>query len=264
MDSVMEFHEAANIFPIDDDNIPELAADIKAQKQQVPIEMMGGKVLDGRRRWLAYKLAGITPITREVNPADPIAYVMSLNLHRRHLSPTQASMVGARAKEIYDKQAKERKVEGGKSAGKGRPKDMENFPHPMDSGTSRDLVGKAVGVSGKSIDFATRVLNNGIPELIAAVDSDKLAVSTASKIASRPHDEQKLLVARADVAARRPRPATEVQPDDSDSEGEEVKRKGVGVIRANEAINSLSRIPKNDALRKRGFQIVTDWIKANK
>lgn len=40
-------------------------------------------------------------------------------------------------------------------------------------------------------------------------------------------------------------------------------RQGVGVIRANEAVNSLSRIPKNDALRKRGFQIVKDWIKAN-
>jgi hypothetical protein len=40
--------------------------------------------------------------------------------------------------------------------------------------------------------------------------------------------------------------------------------RGVGVTRANEAINCLIRIPKNDALRKRGFQIVTDWIKANK
>jgi hypothetical protein len=38
--------------------------------------------------------------------------------------------------------------------------------------------------------------------------------------------------------------------------------RGVGVLRANEAIDVLKRIPKNDALRKRGFQIVTDWIKA--
>jgi ParB family chromosome partitioning protein len=41
------------------------------------------------------------------------------------------------------------------------------------------------------------------------------------------------------------------------------KVQGVGVVRANEAINFLMRIPKNDALRKRGFQIVTDWIRHN-
>jgi len=40
--------------------------------------------------------------------------------------------------------------------------------------------------------------------------------------------------------------------------------KGMGVIRANEAINCLIRIPKNDVLRKRGFQIVTDWIENNR
>jgi hypothetical protein len=37
----------------------------------------------------------------------------------------------------------------------------------------------------------------------------------------------------------------------------------VGTIRAHEAINCLMRIPKNDALRERGFQIVMDWIRQN-
>jgi hypothetical protein len=31
----------------------------------------------------------------------------------------------------------------------------------------------------------------------------------------------------------------------------------------NSLINCLIRIPKNDALRERGFQIVTDWVKNN-
>lgn len=39
---------------------------------------------------------------------------------------------------------------------------------------------------------------------------------------------------------------------------------GQGVDRGNEAIDVLKRIPKKDALRKRGFQIVADWIKHNK
>ena len=35
----------------------------------------------------------------------------------------------------------------------------------------------------------------------------------------------------------------------------------VGVTLANEALNLLMRIPKNDPLRKRGFQVVMDWIR---
>jgi len=40
--------------------------------------------------------------------------------------------------------------------------------------------------------------------------------------------------------------------------------RGMGVIRAHEAINCLKRIPKDDGLRKRGFQVVADWLKHNK
>ena len=53
-------------------------------------------------------------------------------------------------------------------------------------------------------------------------------------------------------------------PAEEESPVEKNGRMPVGVVRANEAINCLIRIPKNDALRKRGFQIVTDWIRRNK
>lgn len=55
---------------------------------------------------------------------------------------------------MYDKQAKERQqVRKGKQAGA----TVESLPQ-LDSGKARDAVGKAVGVSGKSIDHATKVL----------------------------------------------------------------------------------------------------------
>lgn len=65
-------------------------------------------------------------------------------------------MVGARARGIYDRQAKERQQESGKVHGRGKV--PANLPEPIESGDSRDAVGKAVGVSGKSIDYATKVL----------------------------------------------------------------------------------------------------------
>lgn len=69
-------------------------------------------------------------------------------------------MVGAR-REIYDKQAKER-MKGGQG-GRLLPANL-----PEAKGDSR-VAGKAVGVSGKTIDHATRVLTKGVPELAKAL-----------------------------------------------------------------------------------------------
>jgi hypothetical protein len=43
-----------------------------------------------------------------------------------------------------------------------------------------------------------------------------------------------------------------------------VKRQGVGVMLAHEAINCLKRIPPNDAFLVRAFQIVMDWLRHNR
>ncbi len=255
----MEFHEAANIFPLDEEHIDELASDISANGQQVPIEVYDGKILDGRRRWLACERAGVKPKTKDVLPADPVAYVLSLNLHRRHLTPSQASMVGARARGLYDEQAKERQRASGGNRMNAKAKAVPVIlPEPL-KGDSRDHVGKVVGVSGKLIDNATKVLEKGVPELAEAVDEGRLSVSAAAKVAEQSEEFQKEVAEKAKFSGGRYRQPKVTTPPIENGKTE----KGVGVIRANEAINSLSRIPKNDALRKRGFQIVTDWIKHN-
>lgn len=257
----MEFHEAANIFPLDEENIGELANDISAHGQQVPIEVCDGKILDGRRRWLACERAGVKPNMRNVSPTDPVAYVVSLNLHRRHLTPSQLAMIGQRVRKMYDDAAKERQSASGgpkKSKEKAVP---VSLPEPV-KGDARDLAGKAVGVSGSLIDRAAKVIEKGVPELIAAVDEGRMSVSSAAEIADEPVESQQKIAEEAKFSGGRYRkPKPEPEPEHAESQ---TKQKGVGVIRANEAINSLSRIPKNDALRKRGFQIVTDWIKHNK
>jgi len=181
------FHEAANIFPLDEEHIAELAVDIQRNGQQVPIELIDGKIVDGRRRYLACQSAEVEPKFKTVAPEDPVSYVVSINLHRRHLSPAQLSMVAARVRSIYDEQAKARQTEILK---KGQEIPVRaNLPE-RENGRSRDKAGAAVGVSGKSVDHATRVLNHGIPEVVKAVDAGKMAVSTAALISTQPAEVQ--------------------------------------------------------------------------
>lgn len=165
----LQSHEAADIFPIDEENLGDLAKDIRANGQQVPIELFDGKIIDGRRRYKACRFAGIEPKFRDVNPADPVAYVLSLNLHRRHLDVAQRSMVGAKAKELRERlseEAAKRKSEGnkhgGQSAGRGRPKQDSDSSRRHDAATNqpagrvRDQIGRLVGVSGDSVAKAAR------------------------------------------------------------------------------------------------------------
>ncbi|MEM6778216.1 MAG: hypothetical protein AAF670_11220 [Planctomycetota bacterium] len=84
-------------------------------------------------------------------------------VHRRHLSPSQAAMCAARAREVFDQQAKERQKR--KPAGSV----VENLP--QQDTKARDAAGKAFGVSGRSVDHATKVLSNAVPEVVEAVDS---------------------------------------------------------------------------------------------
>lgn len=186
----MDFHEAACIFPmLSEEKIDDLAKDIEANGQVVPIQLMDGKILDGRNRWMACLKIGKKPVTIDVNPPDPIAYVLSLNLQRRDLDEGEKAMVGGRAKALYDRQAKTRQ---------GKRNDLvDNCPPSSEQGKSRDKAGEAVGVSGKQVDRAVKVLTKGSKELIEACDKGEVAVSAAAKIATLPKAIQNDIIKQA-------------------------------------------------------------------
>lgn len=254
----MEFHEAANIFPMDESSLQDLSDDIGRNGQVVPIEIFEGKILDGRRRFKACKMAGVEPMTKNVKVDNPVSHVLSLNLHRRHLDQSQKSMVAARAREVFDVMAKDRMHEGQERGRQNQKASGANLPQTNSERgpRSRDLAAKAVGVGGRTVDYATKVLNEGTDELIEAVDKGEIAVSKAAEIAKLPAEEQAKEIDRE--MSNEPKPIIVADPQQG-----EIKLLGKGIMLADEAINCLNRIPKNDALRRRGLQRVTDWIKRN-
>lgn len=171
----------------------------------MPIGLFNDKVLDGRRRLRACRIAGIEPDVIVVEPKDPVAYVLSLNLHRRHLSTSQKSIVAAKARGIHDKAAKARMKAGGRvhKDEKGQIKSSD-----PSNGQSRDTAGVALGVSGASVDRATNVLKKGVPELIEAVESGRVTVNMAAKVAKMPVEEQKEIVAKEGKISISPKPGS--------------------------------------------------------
>src|SRR5262245_1353753 len=92
-----EFHRFADLFPLLEGSAMEaLLDDIKERRQQEPVWLYEGKILDGRNRYLACQRLGREIQVKDFAGDDPIGFVLSANLHRRHLNESQRSMVAAK------------------------------------------------------------------------------------------------------------------------------------------------------------------------
>jgi hypothetical protein len=84
-------HPLSAAFPaMSDEDFAVLKEDIKAHGQREPIIVHEGMVLDGWHRFRACTELGIEPLKFTFSTADdPVSFVLSHNLHRRHLTPSQ-------------------------------------------------------------------------------------------------------------------------------------------------------------------------------
>jgi hypothetical protein len=120
-------------------------------------------------------------------------------------------MVGARAKPNFEAEAKQRQKLGGAIGGSKTGKVPANLREA--SGESSEKAAAVVNVSARSIDSASKVLSQGAPELVKAVDAGKVAVSTAADLAGElskeeqaevvAHGEKEILKAAKEIRARR-------------------------------------------------------------
>jgi hypothetical protein len=161
-------HPAADVFPMmDDEALAELAEDIKANGQQVPIVLdKDGVLIDGRNRLKACQIAGVEPVFETFSGKDPVSYILSLNVTRRHLTKAQAAMAAAM---MYPE---EKDTKGGR----GR------------KGSESQTLTETVGVSSVRLRQARAVVKHA-PDLAPLVMSGAMPLDDAHRDAQKRRED---------------------------------------------------------------------------
>lgn len=109
--TTLSHHPAADLFPmLGADELQQLADDIKENGLLDSVVLFHGEILDGRNRLAACELAGVEPRFIDVAESveSPVMYVVSKNLHRRHLTTSQRACIGAEMVPLLQVEAKQR------------------------------------------------------------------------------------------------------------------------------------------------------------
>jgi len=158
------------------DEFAGLKADIEENGQAEPIIVSKGLLIDGRNRLRACQELGRQPIETELpEDQDPLKYVISHNLHRRHLTTSQRAMVAAKLAtlEIGSNQHQKEGV-------------SIDTPSPsLDDAAKRLKVGRA------TVARAKKVVERGSTELVQSVERGEVSLNQAVKQVSDKTDSAK-------------------------------------------------------------------------
>jgi ParB-like chromosome segregation protein Spo0J len=190
----MKHHPIADVWPMmDEAKLAELADDIRKNGQLVPVWLYEGKILDGRNRWAACKIAGVEPKTKEYTGDEPTAFAVSLNDRRRHMNKGSLAAVAAELEPFFAADAKRRQRDSGgdKKSAIARSV-MEKVPEPIEkkpAPPARQEAAKSVGVNDRYVSDAKKVKTEA-PEVFERLKAGKITLQDAKReVAKKPTDD---------------------------------------------------------------------------
>jgi ParB-like chromosome segregation protein Spo0J len=171
----MKIHRLAKYFPIlEGEEFDLLVEDIKKNGQKESIKIIGDEILDGVNRYRACKKLDIEPIYADCSDKDPLAYVISENIRRRHMTESQRAMLATEMLPEFEKEAKERELEGKRKGGlTTRPTDRA--VRRQNWHAARDDAAHMFGVSGPIIQRAKRIKEKA-PDKVDEIIKGKVTV----------------------------------------------------------------------------------------
>lgn len=229
-------HPAAGLFPmLAGDELRQLAEDIAEHGLREPVWLWRDPddgteyLLDGRNRLAACAESGTPVESRLYEGSDPIGFVVSLNIARRHLTPGQRAMLALELVPLYEEQGR---VAMANAAAEARRREAElrgineraeyesTLVEPIDdvessqgvaglphlepkSATaqpkSRDKAAAATNASGRAVGQAKRVVDKA-PDLAEKVRNGEIAIDRAERIIrDREAEQRRVEEARAEA-----------------------------------------------------------------
>lgn len=192
----LELHPLCTLFPrLAGAEFEALKADIATHGLRQPIITHDGLILDGGNRYRACVEAGVEPTLEEFAGENLVSFVLSANLHRRHLSAGQQAAIVASAQDWAGAQPVGRPGKSGNVAGLNSVADRAG-----QSGASERTQRMADTVAKKSPELARQVAHGEIslPKALEQVAPRAPAPQSAPAVSAPAanaddHDEPDLL-----------------------------------------------------------------------
>lgn len=147
-------HPIADTLPLmPPHRLASLVDDIKTNGLLIPIVLHEGQILDGRNRYLACIKAKVEPVFTEYTGDDPFRFVVSMNIERRDLDDGQRAVSSRRLLKLNQQ--------------------------------------LSLGIDAEDDERAAKLLEDGEPELVKAVDAGEVTLEVAAAIAELEPDEQR-------------------------------------------------------------------------
>jgi hypothetical protein len=191
-------HPAAMLFPMmAEEELAVLAEDIKKNGLLESIVLYEGKILDGRNRQAACERVGATPKFVDANgyAPSPISYVLSKNLHRRHLTISQRAAIAAEATPLFQAEAHKRMVSGTLAPIGTRGKTSSIAARELQVGER--TVSKALAVQRTDPEAFERVKRGEITVNEAAGEQAKRHLRDGKASAEQPKTKRQLALAES-------------------------------------------------------------------
>ena len=185
-----KYHEVADIFPMmSGDEYDALKADIAQNGQREPIWLHpDGRIVDGRNRHRACVDLNIAPHFRTWDGTGSlVSLVVSLNLHRRHLTSGQKAIIAAEILPMLEDEAKARQR---MSPGRGNTKGFQNFENlfgeesdkleTVEPFHSADQAASIIGSNRQYVSDAKRLMSEA-PDLAQHVKAGDMKITEARR-----------------------------------------------------------------------------------
>jgi ParB-like chromosome segregation protein Spo0J len=229
----------ADLFPpMTAAELEALTADIKLNGLKEPITLHEDKILDGNNRYKAFIKAGLEYKLKEecfcqFDPkiqGDPLTFVVSANLHRRHLNETQRATIAAKLVTMK----------------------LGNNQYTSSKVTNADAA-KLLGVGVATVKMAKEVDAKAAPEIKTMVQAGKLRLGAAKQLLAKPKDQQVAELTRINAEREAAKAATKAANDAAKAGTS--KSKATKTAKANQDMLALDEFKRkwqafNDMQRK--------------